>query len=476
MLSLGQARRWLAAAITVFLGVVGAGLLADGAALLLFDHNEPQPLWFWVWFVSGCGAVVVAVVLWLTMRTGARFFGSRALVASAWLVGVMPFALSWVQDGFSEKNWWKLTSGAVIALVAVVILWFQMKRRRSRSTSIRNFSGQEIDKSLVGRVDTLVATISPFEYGNDADNFDHWPKALIYTLKLFDNLQLIVMVDNRGKSDEAAEEQAQVTEAVEGYYRALGVDTPTVRHVYLPSDLPPSLDKVGELQQEIRAQIDDFYVQNGDVGPTVVADITGGTKTQSIALYEALNGEDDVEIIYVHANGPKILVEKDPMPVTVLEKIKELSIGELGAKESVGLKFFTIKEGAALAQADGASRVRTGADVLQSSESLPLLVLNSSVMTNFGDYSYTPVGLEDARRLIGRADSVRSAIGHPATAQYLSEILEAEIVFNRVEVNQEVGQEALVYKLKQRPKPGSELTLDQLRELDYEFGLLVRRG
>ena len=111
---------------------------------------------------------------------------------------------------------------------------------------------------------------------------------------------------------------------------------------------------------------------------------------------------------------------------------------------------------------------------------MELALLNTSILTNFGNYSYDP--LSDAKHIvydaieptIGPDDGILSAIGHQSTAEVLTELLETPIAMNRIQFSQDVGQSAIVFKLKGRPPEGVILGRDEIEAIGYEFGLITR--
>jgi hypothetical protein len=107
-----------------------------------------------------------------------------------------------------------------------------------------------------------------------------------------------------------------------------------------------------------------------------------------------------------------------------------------------------------------------------------LILLNTSILTNFGTYVYRPLTLEEARELVKEfqreGKSIQSAIGHQSTAALLSSLLGINVVANRVEYRQTIEDAALIFKLKKRPLEGKVLSREELEEVGYEFGLLQR--
>lgn len=100
-------------------------------------------------------------------------------------------------------------------------------------------------------------------------------------------------------------------------------------------------------------------------------------------------------------------------------------------------------------------------------------LLNAPLLTDYGRYAFDgPVPLEQARALARQGFS--SAVGHVATAERVSELLGLPVRMNRQDVRMAPGEEALVFRLLQRPPEGTILSLDALRAAPYEFGHLRR--
>ena len=102
----------------------------------------------------------------------------------------------------------------------------------------------------------------------------------------------------------------------------------------------------------------------------------------------------------------------------------------------------------------------------------PVTILNTAILTNFGSYNYVPLTLEESQELI--KDGFQSAVGHQSTCEVISELLGVDVKMNRIEYSQQVGDVALVFKLKGRPEEGQILTVADIEKIGYEFGRLER--
>ncbi|RME51268.1 MAG: DUF1874 domain-containing protein, partial [Deltaproteobacteria bacterium] len=95
-----------------------------------------------------------------------------------------------------------------------------------------------------------------------------------------------------------------------------------------------------------------------------------------------------------------------------------------------------------------------------------MTLLNASILTEYGTYRFEPLTQAQARALIDAyrkgGGRIESAIGHATTAQLLSELLGVEVPENRIEYHQEVGEEAIVFRLKHRPPPGKILDVEEM--------------
>jgi hypothetical protein len=105
---------------------------------------------------------------------------------------------------------------------------------------------------------------------------------------------------------------------------------------------------------------------------------------------------------------------------------------------------------------------------------VPLAILNTSILTDYGAYTYRWIALEDARAFVGAATNVQSFVGHESTAVILSELLGAPIAVHRGQYQQSVGASAIVFKLRGRAPEGKILSRVEVEAIGYDFGLLTR--
>lgn len=104
---------------------------------------------------------------------------------------------------------------------------------------------------------------------------------------------------------------------------------------------------------------------------------------------------------------------------------------------------------------------------------MKITLLNTSILTAYGMYDFQQISLDGARDLVTEAEIV-SAIGHAATAEILSDLLEIKVESNRIEFKQNVEDIALIFKLKTRITEGKVLNREEIEEIGYEFGILRR--
>lgn len=103
----------------------------------------------------------------------------------------------------------------------------------------------------------------------------------------------------------------------------------------------------------------------------------------------------------------------------------------------------------------------------------PIAIFNGPVCTTNGLYRISDLGVEEAKELIAR-HGFESAVGHEASAQVLSAILEVEVPMKRIEYSQAVGQKAIALKLNVRPPEGQILSAEEMFKVGFELKLLER--
>jgi len=99
-----------------------------------------------------------------------------------------------------------------------------------------------------------------------------------------------------------------------------------------------------------------------------------------------------------------------------------------------------------------------------------LALLNTTIATVDGIFEVRTVSLEKAIKLAkDNENNLLSAIGHESTAQIMTELLGVSVPVNRIQFAQEIGQAALVFKLKGRAPEGVILTKEEIEKIGYEF-------
>lgn len=103
-----------------------------------------------------------------------------------------------------------------------------------------------------------------------------------------------------------------------------------------------------------------------------------------------------------------------------------------------------------------------------------MYILNTPVLTNWGSFKFSPITVEESKKLLESNNPFVSAVGHKGTAQLLSRLLEIEVPENRVEIKMQTGDKAIVFRLGIRLPEGKILTEEELKNLPFELGLLER--
>lgn len=103
---------------------------------------------------------------------------------------------------------------------------------------------------------------------------------------------------------------------------------------------------------------------------------------------------------------------------------------------------------------------------------MAVYVLNTPVLPNPGTYRLERITIEQAKELL--SEGFTSAIGHEATAEVLSALLDIPIPMNRIQISMEPGDKALVFRLLTRLPEGKVLSKEELLALPWELNLLCR--
>jgi hypothetical protein len=108
---------------------------------------------------------------------------------------------------------------------------------------------------------------------------------------------------------------------------------------------------------------------------------------------------------------------------------------------------------------------------------MKVYIFNTSIITGGpGNYILKTSGVQEFREIWKKATEKVSAIGHEATAQIFSIILDEKVSVNRIQAEQKPGEIGLVLKIKGRIPEGTVLTdMNQIQEIGYELFKLERK-
>lgn len=100
-------------------------------------------------------------------------------------------------------------------------------------------------------------------------------------------------------------------------------------------------------------------------------------------------------------------------------------------------------------------------------------VYNTPILTAYGTWAFTQVTVDEAIAFLRSAGWI-SGIGHSGTAQLLTQLSGVLVPVNRISTRLDIGDEALVFRLLQRQQEGRELTIEDVRGMPHEYGILKR--
>ena len=106
-----------------------------------------------------------------------------------------------------------------------------------------------------------------------------------------------------------------------------------------------------------------------------------------------------------------------------------------------------------------------------------IALLNTAVLTDYGSFAYYEIDKEFAAEIAQHAHEhghLESFIGHVATADILTSLLHVPVTVNRATYQQQVGDSAIVFKLRRRIDMPRELTAQEVAEIGFDLGLLRR--
>lgn len=102
-----------------------------------------------------------------------------------------------------------------------------------------------------------------------------------------------------------------------------------------------------------------------------------------------------------------------------------------------------------------------------------ITLLNTPRLTAYGGYYYSVLDLDEVQNML-KENEWQSAIGHESTAVVMSTLLGIEISANRIEVYQEPDEKFIIFQMNGRIPEGKILTIAEINEIGFTWGLLER--
>lgn len=99
-----------------------------------------------------------------------------------------------------------------------------------------------------------------------------------------------------------------------------------------------------------------------------------------------------------------------------------------------------------------------------------LYFFNTTIMPNEGLFSNEKISVENAKKIVSDWGGEQlSAVGHEATAQAMSVLLEQSVKVNRIYAQMKPGDVAICLKVRGRLPEGKILELKDLEEIGYDL-------
>ena len=101
-----------------------------------------------------------------------------------------------------------------------------------------------------------------------------------------------------------------------------------------------------------------------------------------------------------------------------------------------------------------------------------LYLFNTNIIPSPAVVRVTTITREYAKKVISESDEIISAIGHEATAQCLSEILNINVKVNRINAQPTHLDRVVSLKLNGRVEEGKVLTMSDMEQMGYTLYLM----